>query len=79
MQATVSSYSSTTCNPAKLQDVQVYGLGCAVRVTNSYYYPDDDEYYSTSLACAVRGSGGAALVPPVPVTVGASKAYVMKR
>lgn len=79
MQATVSSYTGSTCSPSKLQGQQVYGLGCAIRVTDAYYYPDDDSYYSTSLSCEPRATGANALVPPVPVTVGVSKAYAMQR
>jgi hypothetical protein len=75
----LSAYEGTTCRSDKLSEQKIYGLGCALRVTDSYYYPDDDGYYSTSLSCESRATGSAALTPPVPVTTGASVAYAMER
>lgn len=79
MEATVSSYSSKTCSASTLLQRQHFGVGCAVRVTDSYYYPDDDEYYSSSLSCEARSAGADALIPPGPVLEGASKTYVLQR
>jgi hypothetical protein len=50
VQATVSSYSAGSCSPSKLQGRQVYGVGCALKVTDAYYASADTDYYRLGLA-----------------------------
>jgi hypothetical protein len=45
VQATVSSYSAGSCSPSKLQGRQIYGVGCALKVTDAYYASADTDYY----------------------------------
>jgi hypothetical protein len=50
VQATVSSYSAGSCSPSKLQGRQVYGIGCALKVTDAYYANADTDYYRLAIA-----------------------------
>jgi hypothetical protein len=50
VQATVSSYSAGSCSPSKLQGRQIYGVGCALKVTDAYYASADTDYYRLALA-----------------------------
>jgi hypothetical protein len=59
VQATVSSYSAGSCSPSKLQGRQVYGIGCALKVTDAYYANADTDYYRLVVAVIlllVRGA-----------------------
>ena len=79
MEATVSSYASTTCQESKLQQRQYFGIGCAPSVQDSYYL-DPSTAYSTSLQCSARSQKNSVdvMTPPVPVT-NAVMDYVMQR
>jgi len=78
VEATVSSYASTTCQESKLQQRQYFGTGCAPSVQDSYYL-DPSTAYGTSLQFSVRSQENNVdvMTPPVPVT-SAVMDYVMQ-
>jgi len=60
-------FSDTACSEDKLIGSEVYGMGCAMRVQDSYY--STDSVYSTSLQCVPQSSDPAQrYIPPSPST-----------
>lgn len=67
VQANMLLFSDTACSGDKLIGSEVYGMGCAMRVQDSYY--STDSAYSTSLQCVPQSSDPAQrYIPPSPST-----------
>lgn len=73
----MSTFSDTICKSTHLVDKQIFGIGCALSVMDSYY-AEEGSAYSTSMHCELPSSGTSALVPPTP-TAAVSRAYTMDR
>lgn len=68
-------FSDFACSGDKLIGSEVYGMGCAMRVQDSYY--SADSAYSTSLRCLPQSSDPALrYIPPSP---SADASYAMQR
>lgn len=75
VQANMMIFSDTACSANKLIGSEVYGMGCAMRVQESYYA--DSAVYSTSLRCIPQSSDpNQRYIPPSP---NADASYAMQR